>query len=86
MNKQNYRYKVKSMLLTYIYERIEWNSEALHVEFDISTRKWPSTYHPKPLEPIEFEKAYSETKGIEKFKNIIEYSNWHPPHFSIPSV
>ncbi len=57
-------------------KKIEWNSEALHIEFDVSTRKWYFKYHPKSFEPLEFERAYSEEYGLEKFQNIIKYLNW----------
>jgi len=63
-------------LVVGIYEKIEWNSEALHIEFEISARKWFFKYHPKPFEPLEIEKTYSEEQGLEKFQNIIKYLNW----------
>lgn len=63
-------------LVVSIYEKIEWNKEALHIEFDIETRKWFFKYHPKPYAPIEFERTYSEKQGVEKFQNIIDMLKW----------
>lgn len=59
-----------------IYDPIEWNREALHIEFDAEAQKWFFKYHPKPNEPVEFERHYSSKKGIEKFDNLIGMLKW----------
>ncbi|HMS66829.1 MAG TPA: hypothetical protein PKD18_01775 [Saprospiraceae bacterium] len=59
-----------------LYNNIESNNEALHIEFDIHVKKWSFKYYPKPFEPIEFERTYTEEQGLEKFQNIIKYLNW----------
>lgn len=61
-------------LMVGIYDPMEWNREALHIEFDGQTEKWLFKYHPKPNEPVEFERQYSAHKGIEKFDNFIKMS------------
>ena len=71
-----YAYTSMHKLVVGIYEEIEWNSEAIHIEFDISSRKWYFKYHPKPNEPIEFERTYKEEQGLSKFQSIIKYLNW----------
>jgi len=71
-----YAFTSMHKLVVGIYKKIELNSEALHIEFAISTRKWHFKYHPKPFEPVEFERTYSEEQGLEKFQNIIKYLNW----------
>ncbi len=71
-----YAFTSMHKLVVGIYEKVEWNSEAVHIEFDISARKWFFKYHSKPFEPIEFERKYSEDKGLEKFQNLIKYLDW----------
>ena len=63
-------------LVISIYENIEWNREALHIEFDAGTRKWFFEYYPKPFEPVEFKRKYEEEQGIQKFEKIINYLKW----------
>jgi len=76
LEKRIYAYTSMHKLVVGIYEKIEWNSEAIHIEFDISSRKWHFKYQPKPNEPIEFERKYNEEQGLNKFQNIINYLNW----------
>lgn len=71
-----YAYTSMHKLIVGIYNRIEWNSEALHIEFNIETREWLFLYFSKPTEPKVFEKKYKESEGIEKFKQIIKYLKW----------
>ncbi len=59
-----------------IYNPMEWNREALHIEFDIEAQKWWFKYYPKPNESVEFEKTYPADKGIEKFDNFIKLIKW----------
>ncbi len=63
-------------LIVGVYELIEWNSEALHIEYNLTNEKWFFKYHPKPFEPVEFERKYDKDLGILKFENIINYLNW----------
>jgi hypothetical protein len=63
-------------LIVGIYDPMEWNREALHIKFDGQTQEWFFKYHPKPNEPVEFERHYSEDKGVEKFDNFIKMLKW----------
>jgi len=63
-------------LVVGIYDPMEWNREALHIEFDGPTQKWFFKYYPKPQEPVEFERKYPAAKGIEKFENFIKMLKW----------
>ncbi|NOT50971.1 MAG: hypothetical protein HOP10_06815 [Chitinophagaceae bacterium] len=63
-------------LVVGIYDPMEWNREALHIEFDGQTQKWFFKYYPKPNEPIEFERKYTADKGIEKFDKFIKMMKW----------
>jgi hypothetical protein len=63
-------------LVVGIYDPMEWNREALHIEFDGQTQKWFFKYYPKPKEAVEFERQYSADKGIEKFDNFIKMLKW----------
>lgn len=71
-----FAYTSMNKLIVSLYDKIEWNNEALHIEFDINVRKWYFKYYPKPFEPVEFERIYNEEQGLEKFQNIIKYLNW----------
>lgn len=71
-----FAYTSMHKLIISIYNPIEWNREALHVEFDTLVKKWYFWYYSKPKEPIEFERTYSSEKGIEKFDAFIRQINW----------
>lgn len=59
-----------------IYEKIEWNREALHIEFDTDTRKWFFIYHSHPFEPTSYKRNYEEKEGIKEFDNFIKKIKW----------
>ncbi len=63
-------------LIVGIYDPMEWNREALHIEFDAQSQKWFFKYYPKPNEPGEFERQYIGDKGLEKFDNFISMMKW----------
>jgi hypothetical protein len=63
-------------LIVGIYDPMEWNREALHIEFDGQTQKWLFRYYPTPNRPVEFERQYAADKGIEKFDNFIKMMKW----------
>ena len=71
-----YAYTSVHKLVIGIYDLIEWNSEALHIEYDLASEQWFFKYHPKPFEPVEFERKYPKDLGMVKFNNIINYLNW----------
>jgi hypothetical protein len=63
-------------LVISIYETIEMESEALHIEFDTVARKWFFRYLPKNNEPAEFVKIYEEALGVEKFDLFVKLMKW----------
>jgi hypothetical protein len=64
-------------LIVSIYEEIiEWNSEALHIEFDTVTQQWHFFFLPQPFGKPEFERYYPREKGIEKFDAVIKLLKW----------
>ncbi len=65
-----------SNLIVGIYNPMEWDREALHIEFNRQTQKWLFKYYPMPYKPIEFERQYPAEKGIEKFDNFIQMMKW----------
>jgi len=71
-----YAYTSMHKLVVSIYEQIEWNREALHIEFDLETRNRFFKYWSKPFAESEFERKYSEELGIEKFDQFINYIKW----------
>ena len=76
LQKRIYAYTSVHKLVVGIYGEIEWNREALHIEFDTETRKWFFTYQSKPSEPIKFKKIYNEELGITKFNQFINLIKW----------
>ena len=76
LSQRLFGYTSMDKLVVGIYNPMEWNREALHIEFDVQGQKWLFKYYPKPNEPAEFERQYSAEKGIEKFDNFIKIINW----------
>lgn len=76
LHQRLFAYTSMHKLVIGIYEEIEWNKEALHVEFDIEKRKWFFQYRAKPFRPIEFDRIYREEIGIEKFDSFIKGIKW----------
>lgn len=71
-----FAYTSMHKLVVSIYKPIEWNREALHIEFDVLDNKWHFKYYSKPKEPVEFERNYAPEKGIEKFDAFIKLIKW----------
>lgn len=63
-------------LIIGIYDPMEWDREALHIEFDRQNACWHFKYYPKPDEKIEFERKYDSQLGIEKFDSFIKMIKW----------
>ncbi|MBX2956290.1 MAG: hypothetical protein KF846_09045 [Cyclobacteriaceae bacterium] len=64
-------------LVVSIYDPIEWNREALHIQFDRQNQRWTFEYYAKPpgTKP-ESERQYSSDLGIDKFFKFIEGIKW----------
>jgi len=76
LDKRLLAYTSMHKLVIGIYDEIEWDREALHIEFDIGTKKWFFKYRSKPNQPIAFDRIYNEDLGIEKFEQFIKYIKW----------
>ena len=76
LNERLFAFTSMHKLVVGIYDEIDWNREALHIEFDSETRKWLFKYRSKPFEPIDFERTYDEELGIEKFDQLIKNIKW----------
>jgi len=63
-------------LIVSIYDPIEFNKEVLIIAYNRSKQKWHFTYRAQPFAPIEFEREYEPSKGIEKFDNFIKMIRW----------
>lgn len=71
-----YAYTSMDKLVVSIYNPIEWNREALHIEFDRHNQRWDFKYTSRPNEKPEFERQYSAELGIEKFDKFISMIKW----------
>lgn len=76
LSERLFAYTSMHSLVISIYPRIERDSEALFVDFDMHSRKWFFHYNPKPFAPKEFEKQYPEELGIGKFDLFIQLMRW----------
>jgi hypothetical protein len=63
-------------LIVSIYDPIEWDREALHIEFDRHNDNWIFKYYSRPNEKPEFERKYKADLGIEKFDNFVSMIKW----------
>jgi hypothetical protein len=63
-------------LIVSIYDPIEWDREALHIEFDRHNNNWIFKYYSRPNEKPEFERKYNADLGIEKFDNFVSMIKW----------
>ncbi|MDP5082556.1 MAG: hypothetical protein NWP87_07875 [Winogradskyella sp.] len=63
-------------LVVSIYDPIDYRKEALHITFDLWSRKWRFEYIAMPFQEPEFIRTYDEEKGIEKFDNFIKMIKW----------
>jgi len=71
-----FAYTSMHKLVVGFYEKIEPLGEALHIEFNLNTRKWSFKYYPRPDRELELDKIYDEQVGIEKFDRFIEKRKW----------
>ncbi|MBX3241367.1 MAG: hypothetical protein KIT80_17790 [Chitinophagaceae bacterium] len=76
LSQRLFGYTSMDKLVVGIYNPMEWNREALHIEFDVEGQKWFFKFYPKPNKPAEFERQYPADKGIEKFDNFIKMVKW----------
>src|SRR5690606_20544935 len=58
-------------LIISIYDPIEWNREALHIEFDRHNQQWDFKCISRPNEKPEFERRYNADLGLEKFDKFV---------------
>lgn len=63
-------------LVVGISDPIEWNREALHIEFNIEKDQWHFYYYAMPYREPEFVRYYPKEKGIEKFEYFIKIMGW----------
>lgn len=63
-------------LVISIYDPIDYRQEALHITFDLWSRKWHFEYVAAPFRESEFVRTYDEEKGIEKFDQFVNLIRW----------
>lgn len=63
-------------LIISIYDPIEWNREALHIEFDRNNQSWHFKYRSRSDVKPELEKQYGADEGLEKFDKFISMVKW----------
>lgn len=63
-------------LILGIYDKIDWRSEALHVEFNTNNQEFHFAYHPKPYVSTEFNQICAEDVGIRKFMKFLDLMKW----------
>jgi hypothetical protein len=71
-----YAYTSMDKLVVSIYDPVEWNREALHIEFDRHSQRWDFKYISRPNEKPEFERQYSAELGLEKFDKFVLMIKW----------
>ena len=71
-----FAYTSMDKLVVSIYDPIEWNREALHIEFDTQNQKWDFKYISRPNEKPEFERQYDADLGLEKFDKFLSMIKW----------
>lgn len=71
-----FAYTSLDKLVVSIYNPVEWNREALHIEFDTHNQKWDFKYLSRPNEKPEFERQYPADFGIEKFDKFVSMIKW----------
>lgn len=76
LSERLYAFTSLDKLVVGIYNPMEWDLEALHIQFDSVRQKLVFMYFPKPFEPVEFEREYDPEKGIEEFQNYIRMLKW----------
>ena len=71
-----FAYTSMDKLVVSIYDPIEWNREALHIEFDTRNQRWDFKHISRPNEKPEFERQYQAELGIDKFDKFISMIKW----------
>jgi hypothetical protein len=63
-------------LVVSIYDPLEWDREALHIEFDRQNQCWNFKYLSRPNEKPEFERQYNAEFGLDKFDKFVSMIKW----------
>ena len=63
-------------LVISIYDPLDYRKEALHINFNLLTRKWHFEYFALPFQDPEFVRDYKEVDGIAKFDKFIKMIGW----------
>jgi hypothetical protein len=71
-----FAYTSMDKLVVSIYDPIEWNREALHIEFDRHNQRWNFRYISRLNEKPEFERQYNPELGLEKFDKFVAMIKW----------
>ena len=71
-----YAYTSLDKLVVSIYDPIEWDREALHIEFDRLSQRWDFKYISRPNDKPEFERKYNAELGLEKFDKFVSMIKW----------
>jgi hypothetical protein len=71
-----FAYTSMDKLVIGIYDPMEWNREALHIEYDGTERLWSFKFLAKPNAPVEFERTYGTEEGMIKFDNFVKMLKW----------
>lgn len=69
-------YTSMDKLVVSIYEKIEYNREALHISYSDQNKEWTFEYYEKPFTENKFLRHYSADNGIEKFESFIQLIKW----------
>ena len=71
-----FAYTSLDKLVISIYDPIESDREALHIDFDRDNQRWSFKYISRPNEKPEFERQYEAALGLEKFDKFISMIKW----------
>ena len=63
-------------LVISIYDPLDYRKEALHIKFNLHTKKWHFEYIALPFQDPEFVRDYNEEDGIAKFDKFIRMISW----------
>jgi len=75
-DKRLYAFTSMHKLVISIYDPPEWNREALHIEFDMYSKKIHFRYYPKPFRMTEAENFYPEEDVIPRFSRYMSHLKW----------
>jgi hypothetical protein len=71
-----FAYTSLDKLIVSVYNPIQSNKEALHIEFDRQNQRWDFKYRSTSNEKPEFERHYNADLGIEKFDKFVSMIKW----------